>query len=194
MENRKADRRVAKTKRAIRNAFVKLLSERDINDVTVKAIADTADINRKTFYNYYGGIYSIVDEIEKDIIVACEKVVDHIDFDKDLKNPYPIFEKISSVITSDMEFFEYLVSIKGNDYFAAKINLIIKEKIKEAINLSSFGLETDFFDIILDYCVSGMISTYRKWFKSGRKIPMEIFAKTIGTLSFYGIDGLINMR
>ena len=52
-EEKKLDRRVIKTKKAIRNAFAKLISEKDINKITIKDIADTADINRKTFYNYY---------------------------------------------------------------------------------------------------------------------------------------------
>ena len=48
----KTDLRVIKTKKAIRNAFAELLSEKDIQKITIKDIADTAVINRKTFYNY----------------------------------------------------------------------------------------------------------------------------------------------
>lgn len=50
------DRRVIKTKRAIKEAFAKLLTQKDINDITISDIAAEANINRKTFYNYYGGI------------------------------------------------------------------------------------------------------------------------------------------
>ncbi|MBQ3987763.1 MAG: TetR/AcrR family transcriptional regulator, partial [Ruminococcus sp.] len=57
------DRRVLKTKRAIRNAFAKLMVEKDINDITIMELADTADINRKTFYNYYSGVYQVVEDI-----------------------------------------------------------------------------------------------------------------------------------
>ena len=55
MENKPkpVDRRVLKTKRAIRNAFAKLMVEKDINDITIMELAETADINRKTFYNYF---------------------------------------------------------------------------------------------------------------------------------------------
>ena len=41
------ERRVRKTKRAIRNAFAALLAEKDVNQITVKDIAERADINRK---------------------------------------------------------------------------------------------------------------------------------------------------
>ena len=39
-ETKKLDRRVVKTKKAIRNSFLKLLTEKDIDKVTVKEIAD----------------------------------------------------------------------------------------------------------------------------------------------------------
>lgn len=47
MEEKKVDRRIAKTKKAIYRAFAQLLSEKNINDITIKDIADRADINRK---------------------------------------------------------------------------------------------------------------------------------------------------
>ena len=68
MEQKKIDRRIAKTKRAIYSAFAELLSQKDIDDITIRDIVDIADINRKTFYNYYSGIYALLDEIE---IISC---------------------------------------------------------------------------------------------------------------------------
>ena len=75
MEEKKVDRRIAKTKKAIYRAFAQLLSEKNINDITIKDIADRADINRKTFYNYYDGIYELTGEIENKIIDSFEKVI-----------------------------------------------------------------------------------------------------------------------
>ena len=66
-ENRSPDRRVIKTKRAIKSAFAKLLSEKDINDITISDIAAVADINRKTFYNYYSGVHEVVDEMDEKV-------------------------------------------------------------------------------------------------------------------------------
>ena len=43
MEQKKTDRRIAKTKKAIYRAFAELLSEKNINDITIKDIADRAD-------------------------------------------------------------------------------------------------------------------------------------------------------
>ena len=81
------DRRVVKTKRAIKAAFAKLLTQKDINDITISDIAAEANINRKTFYNYYGGIYEVVGEIEDDIVRLIDKEVTGIGFQNSLQIP-----------------------------------------------------------------------------------------------------------
>ena len=47
------DIRVKKTKRAIQKAFVALLREKPIEKITVKEIAERAEINKTTFYSHY---------------------------------------------------------------------------------------------------------------------------------------------
>ena len=105
-----ADRRVIKTKRAIRLAFARLLSEKDINDITVSDIAGLAEINRKTFYNYYAGVYMIIDEIENDIVETFGTVLGEINYSDELKDPYSIFEKLTSIINTDMDFYGHFRS------------------------------------------------------------------------------------
>lgn len=88
-EDKKIDRRIVKTKRAIRNSFAELLSEKDLNSITVSDVADKADINRKTFYNYYSGLYQVIDEIENELICLFDNEINDIDFQETMKNPQP---------------------------------------------------------------------------------------------------------
>ena len=46
----------AYTKQAIKNSFLKLLNERPLSQVTVKAIVEDCGINRKSFYYPYQDI------------------------------------------------------------------------------------------------------------------------------------------
>lgn len=94
MEEKKVDRRIAKTKKAIYRAFAQLLSEKNINDITIKDIADRADINRKTFYNYYDGIYELTGEIENKIIDSFEKVIREHNVNELLHNPNKMFDEL----------------------------------------------------------------------------------------------------
>ena len=113
MENtaHKPDRRVARTKKAIKNAFAELMSEKEISEITVKDIAETADVNRKTFYNYYNSVYDIVNEIENELVLAFDNVLSNIDFKQEMKNPYGIFEKLTGVINQDFDFYSRLMKM-----------------------------------------------------------------------------------
>ena len=51
--NKSPDLRVVKTHKAIREAFIMLLSEQEYNDIAIQAILDRAKVNRATFYKYY---------------------------------------------------------------------------------------------------------------------------------------------
>lgn len=53
--NKSPDLRVVKTHKAIREAFIILLSEQEYNDIAIQAILERAKVNRATFYKYYSG-------------------------------------------------------------------------------------------------------------------------------------------
>ena len=53
----------AYTKKAIKNSFLKLLNDRPLNQVTVKAIVEDCGINRNTFYYHFTDIPSLATEI-----------------------------------------------------------------------------------------------------------------------------------
>ncbi|HUM44094.1 MAG TPA: TetR/AcrR family transcriptional regulator [Fervidobacterium sp.] len=189
-EKKKIDRRIKKTKRAIRHAFAKLLSQKDINDITIRDIADLAEINRKTFYNHYSGIYQIVDEIENEIILAFESVLGDVDLKRDLKNPYRIFERLTSIINTDLDFYGHLLSMHRNVSLVSKIVTMLKTKTKEAL-LSQIEIDDVTADIILGYAITGMVAVFQQWFNSDRRQSIEEISETLSILFFYGFSGIL---
>ena len=59
----KTDLRVLKTRRAIREAFSELLTEKPFESITVQNIIDKALVNRKTFYNHYRDKYDLAEQV-----------------------------------------------------------------------------------------------------------------------------------
>lgn len=73
----KTDRRILKSQKAIQQAFCDILLEQGFDAVTVKDIAERADISRKTFYLHYGDKYDllniIVDKEMEELARICEE-------------------------------------------------------------------------------------------------------------------------
>ena len=186
------DRRVIKTKRSIQKAFAKLLSEKDINDITVSDIAATADINRKTFYNYYAGIYEVVDEIENDIVRRFDKAVTEIDLRENVNSPYMVFEKITTIINTDVDFFGYLLSMDSNMSLTVKLVDLLKDKTR-SILVQYLDLSHERMELMLEYTVTGIVAVYRSWFNSDRSRPIEEISADISDLCFKGVNGFLNI-
>lgn len=66
------------TKKAIKEAFVRLLEQQPVNKITVKDIVTECGINRNTFYYHFQDIPSLMEQIVEDnvkeIIDACPDI------------------------------------------------------------------------------------------------------------------------
>ena len=189
-EKHAADRRVIRTKRAIKSAFARLLTEKDINDITISDIAAVADINRKTFYNYYSGVHEVIDEIENDIISHVDEALTDIDFKSSLESPYRIFEKLTAVINTDMDFFGYLLSMNSNVSLSSKIVELLTMKVR-ALLKRTIEIEDDRLDLMLVFMISGMVAVYKQWFNSDRSEPVEELSRRMNVLAFKGLNGYL---
>ena len=187
------DRRVVKTKRAIKEAFAKLLTQKDINDITISDIAAEANINRKTFYNYYGGIYEVVGEIEDDIVRLIDKEVTGIGFQNSLQSPYLIFEKLTKVINTDTDFFGYLLGMNANVSLESKIADLLKSKFKMFV-LQDVEISELRLNLMAEFIISGMVAVYRRWFNSDRSEPIETISKEMQLLAFEGLNGFLDVE
>ena len=69
------DIRVKKTKRAIQKAFIALLREKPVEKITVKEIAERAEINKTTFYSHYETLDALTAEIERQTVqLVCDNM------------------------------------------------------------------------------------------------------------------------
>lgn len=186
----KTDRRILRTKRAIRSAFAHLLSTKELTEITVKEIADAADINRKTFYSYYRDVDHIVDEIENEVVHAFDGILKKVDFKVALKNPCRIFQGLTAVIGSDLDFYGRLLMADRRSGFAGKVVSALKARVKASFS-TQFEVASDKLDLMLEYAISGMFAVYQSWFNSDREKSIEGIFEDVGIMTFSGVYGLM---
>ena len=67
-KTQKEDRRTRYTRQVIKEAFLKLLEEKEYPKITVTELCRLADINRGTFYLHYYDTADVLDDILNEIL------------------------------------------------------------------------------------------------------------------------------
>lgn len=189
--NNRPDRRVTKTKAAILNAFLRLLAEKDIDNISIKDIANAADINRKTFYCHYKGIYQVIDDFENEIVSEFDNILNDLDFNQVFENPIIIFSRLNTVICSNIEAYTNLAVKNKNSNLTLKVISKVSEKIKLSFK-NQIPLDNYRTTLIFDFALSGMLTIYYNWIISDQQQPIEELSKVVSTLCSSGINGVLN--
>ena len=185
-EGRDVDKRVMKTRKAIHSAMTMLLAKKPIEEITVTELSEAAEINRKTFYNYYSSVYMVAEEMEDEIVERFEETLRKIDFDTLLKDPETTFNTLARLITSDLDFYENILTNRNQISFLQKIITSLKQRIR-LLYFNPNSPDSELEDYMLEYIVSGLVSVYQKWFTSGRKTDIEALSRYISMLAGCGI-------
>lgn len=184
------DKRIMKTKRAIHAAMSKLLADKPIDEITVTELSEAAEINRKTFYNYYSSVYMVAEEMEDEIVARFDETLRRIDFDTLLKDPQTTFNTLARLIASDLDFYGNILTNRNQVIFLQKIISSLKERVM-TLYASQISADAELVEYVLEYIVAGMVSVYQRWFISGMKTDIEMLSRQISTLAVYGIAALL---
>lgn len=179
-----------KTKRAIHSAMTRLLSVKPIEEITVTELSNAAEINRKTFYSYYNSVYMVAEEMEDEIVERFEDTLRKIDFETLLQDPQTTFNTLARIIASDLDFYETILTNRNQVFFLQKIITSLKERIM-ALYFDRNSKDFELQEYMLEYIISGLVSVYQKWFKSGRKTDIEELSKYISMLAVNGVKSIL---
>lgn len=73
------DLREMKTQRNIRNAFLQLRSEKPLERIRVKELAELAEISKGTFYLHFHDVYDLSEQLQDEVIQNVMNSIDHPD-------------------------------------------------------------------------------------------------------------------
>ncbi|MDQ7094675.1 TetR/AcrR family transcriptional regulator [Desulfosporosinus sp. PR] len=123
------DRRVRKTEQAIQAAFAKLLSEKSMENITVKHLCETADINKSTFYLHYKDIYDCADCLRDAIVDELSAVFAPYNFAEIIANFSLILETIMDIFEKNRELYMPYLKSPSLSSSLCKIKQLILEKV-----------------------------------------------------------------
>ena len=166
---RNEDRRVKRTKKAMTEAFAKLLLEKPLNNISVREIAEIADINRGTFYLHYRDVYDMAEHLQNEIFDKFNEIVDNHEPKNSSDYLFPLLAELFNLLSENAALAKVLISKNGDAVFVDKLKQVIREKcfvnIREELNIKN----DDEFDFFYNYIVSGCIGICSAWLNNGMK-------------------------
>jgi len=191
-ERKEIDPRIQKSKEAIRNALIKILSYKSLEEITITEIAKEANINRKTFYNNYENVYQVIEEIENDIVISFDNVLTKMNIKENLQHPLKIFEPLTTIIETDFYYYiEWIQTQNIKDIqLISKITDSLKQRVKATFPVNTFQ-DKFTMEFSIDYIIAGMMEGYKKWLQNPTEISLEKMTKTMSTIISSGLNGLL---
>ena len=112
MKNKTTDRRIRKTRNAIKNGLAELLLEKSIGDISVRELTEKVDLNRGTFYLHYKDIFDLVEQIETEMFEELQYIIDSHPAKEMNGEPLPLLEDIFNLEISTWFIILFNPSLK----------------------------------------------------------------------------------
>lgn len=187
------DRRVRKSKAAIKKAFIQLLEDSQIERITIRQISDKADINRGTFYLNYDDKYALLEEMEDEQIADLKKLVDIRKVNLAQKTAEEFIEIFSNEvikkaiihISENIEFYHAILNLDRTSKIEERITDMILSNINYLIgeNNTVYGVPDDYY---LRYVSGALMSMVKYWVHDEKRVSIEELVQYIVTISTRG--------
>jgi AcrR family transcriptional regulator len=175
------DRRIVRTKEAIRETLIELIKEKGFDAITVQDISTRANINRGTFYLHYRDKYDLLEQIENEIIrdymaILSSQLPDAQDV-KDLEEPLPFVVAVFEYLYDRADLMRVLLGFTGDIAFQVKIKKALEENIFKIGLFASIKKENLRvpFEYLVAYLASANLGVIQTWLQKGcQESPKEM--------------------
>lgn len=121
------DLREKKTRRAIYNAFLKIRTTKPLEKITVKELAEEAEISKATFYLHYKDVFDLSDSLQNETI---KNIADNIEIPQEMLSAP---EKVFMSLTNSFKANQSLVDILFSSSQYAKLPILVEQALKEKV-------------------------------------------------------------
>jgi AcrR family transcriptional regulator len=187
------DRRIIKTKIAIREAFVFLIKEKGFDAILVRDISERANINRGTFYLHYQDKFDLLEQTQTEIIETVEHIVlqantfNLSDFNS-VEKPLPVIVSLFEYFKENADLMHAMFSLEGGIRFQGKIRKTIEKNIKleflAGLKEKNFLVPSHY---LISYAISAHFGVIQDWLDRGCVESPREMAIILSKISWFGI-------
>lgn len=173
---KKEDRRVRVTKRMLKDALIELLKTKDIYHISIRELCETADVNRTTFYKYYGNQFDLLSDMEDDLIGFISSTIEknHTDSEK-------ILTAACRYLEENLEFARLIIN---NNVDPAFPNRLFSADAVTTSFVNRYSPETteEALEYFYNYITYGVYRVVCVWLNKENRESPEALAKLINEM------------
>ena len=176
----KDNQRTRLTRMLLKNSLIELLHKKPVYQITVSELCSTAELNRSTFYKYYGNVQDILRELKDETLSKGSRCIQEIKTAGVDNGEEPLCRLLHDV-KENREIYQLLMNNSINEDFPVEM---LKEtvsffKLKAGAALNGNPLS----DYIVKYLVSGCISVIQNWISGPMTETPEEITRLIYSIS-----------
>ena len=155
------NQRVRLSKRLLQEALLRLLQKGELESISVQKLCQEAQINRSTFYRYYGSTRDVLDEMKADFFQKMETGI--------LVGEYDSLLSLEKTLTCLLDNRE-LVSALQRTYSESSMieELLKKQPVMEQLQRNArSGFSDEDAGYAMDFAVYGSWAVIRRWLFTG---------------------------
>ena len=186
----KVDRRIVRTRRALMDAFERLLAVKPMGDITVSALAQEAGVDRKTFYQHFGTFDGLLDAIAQEyvdrVLADADAAVAQLGPSTldDVTNAF--FASVNQHVLRDVvverQYFENLSTEKLLSHLHGPLTRGIMGRDAITCGLTPLQVQAS-----ITFLLGGMLAVYRSWLLSDQDTPLDEVAALVNDLVQNGL-------
>ena len=187
------DRRITRSKRALRQALIALLEERGFDSITVNDLCDRADLNRGTFYNHFRDKENLLAVLEDEVmadIAALQERMQRISLADMLAyrvagTPLPLLVDLFDYLREQSDFLHAVLGPGGDARFAPRLREAVCENLVQNILHEKYRTNpTAFVDYYVAFYASAYLGIITRWIERGTLESSEDMARIAMRLFF----------
>ncbi len=190
---RKTDRRIKKTKASLHQAFSSLLKKKEYSDITVKELADEADITRKTFYLHYNTLDDLLREFMSERYKSIRDTMEDMDLFSEDFDYLNFFTHLKGLFKENPGLVKKLMNDTNSRYVMQQV---MEENETQAIEHTKthFDMKPEIMRIYFRYYTRGMSGSFLEWFTNPDTLSLEEFAETVKNINLQLREALLQYR
>ena len=179
------DRRITRSKRALRDALIALMEERGFDGFTVNDLCARADLNRGTFYNHFRDKEDLLLTLEDEVIADLDRFrqpLQDITLTQLLKGrlgaaPLPFLVELFDYLRDQGDFLRAVMGPGGDVRFAPRLRDAVCTDLIESILHDRYRENpTPFVRYYVAFYASAYLGVITRWIETGMAETSEDMA------------------